>query len=243
MKPNDPICALMNIAKPLSSPECLPPLWRDELSYLWREGTLKALQDFLAAETIGKVALAPSIDDWFEAINRTSPNNTKVVILGQDPYHGYGQAHGLSFSVRRGIKIPPSLANIFKELHSDLGISTPLHGDLSNWADQGVLLLNSILSVRLGEPLSHADQGWEILTDAILRLLSHSSAPRVFILWGSRAQKKIKFINAHNHLILCAPHPSPLSVYRGFWGSKPFSKANAFLCARGIDPIDWSLKP
>jgi uracil-DNA glycosylase len=229
--------------KPLSSPDCVPPLWRNHLSFLWDNKAVEPISEFLTQELNREKIIAPDQRFWFEALNYKGPNDIKVVILGQDPYHGFGQAHGLSFSVPRGVKIPPSLVNIFKELQSDLGFEIPHHGDLSAWAAQGVLMLNAALSVRLDEPLSHSGKGWEVLTDAIIKSVNQSNNPTVFLLWGAQAQKKAGLIDNKNHLILMAPHPSPLSVYRGFWGSKPFSKANDFLKARGIDPVDWSLRP
>jgi uracil-DNA glycosylase len=183
----------------------------------------------------------PAYDALFQAMSYTSYADTKVVILGQDPYHGKGQAHGLSFSVQPGVTIPPSLRNIFRELQSDIGCETPADGCLTAWAQQGVLLLNSILSVRAGEPQSHRSFGWETFTDRIISLLNDKSSPVVFILWGNDAQQKKKLIQANQHAMVCSVHPSPLSAYRGFFGSKPFSTANQFLRQHGRDEINWIL--
>ena len=177
----------------------------------------------------------------FNAFNLTSFNTTKIVILGQDPYHGQGQAHGLSFSVLPGIKPPPSLRNIFKELHDDVGITIPSSGDLTNWAKQGVLLLNSILTVRSGEPASHAKIGWTNFTDAVIRSLSEKKEGVIFLLWGSYAQQKQELIDSLKHFVLKAAHPSPFSADKGFFGCKHFSKANDILMKQGLDPIDWQL--
>ena len=183
----------------------------------------------------------PSKENLFQALKLTSYEHTKVVILGQDPYHGPGQAHGLSFSVLPGVRIPPSLSNIYKELHSDLGVPIPNNGYLVPWAEQGVLLLNTVLTVRDGQANSHKGLGWERFTDAVIEKLNERDQPVVFILWGSHAQKKGAFIDRNKHLVLESVHPSPLSVHRGFYGSKPFSKTNAFLESHGMKPIDWSI--
>ncbi len=183
----------------------------------------------------------PSKENLFQALKLTSYEHTKVVILGQDPYHGPGQAHGLSFSVMPGVRIPPSLSNIYKELHSDLGAPIPNNGYLVPWAKQGVLLLNTVLTVRDGQANSHKGLGWERFTDAVIEKLNERDQPVVFILWGSHAQKKGAFIDRNKHLVLESVHPSPLSVHRGFYGSKPFSKTNAFLESHGMKPIDWSI--
>ena len=183
----------------------------------------------------------PSMYDIFNALRYSSYESTKAVILGQDPYHNDGQAHGLSFSVQKGTDIPPSLKNIYKELHSDLGIVIPGHGDLSSWAKQGVLLLNSILTVRAHKAASHKNIGWETFTDSIISLLNEREDPAVFVLWGAFAQSKSRFITNPAHLIISSPHPSPLSASRGFFGSRPFSRTNTFLQSCGRSPIDWSL--
>jgi uracil-DNA glycosylase len=177
----------------------------------------------------------------FTALNLTSLTGVKAVILGQDPYHGPGQAHGLSFSVPEGVKLPPSLKNIFKELSSDLGVSLPESGNLEKWAREGVLLLNATLTVRKSEPGSHQGKGWEIFTDKIISTISDLRAGVVFILWGKFAQDKERLIDTSKHFIISSPHPSPFSVYRGFFGSKPFSRTNHILQENGLEPIDWDL--
>ena len=181
----------------------------------------------------------PPADDIFNAFALTPLQQVKVVILGQDPYHGTGQAHGLCFSVRPQVEIPPSLVNIYKELHDDLGCEIPNNGYLVKWAKQGVLLLNTVLTGRAHEAFSHRNIGWESFTDAAIRVLNEQDRPIVFILWGRPAQAKKAMLNNPKHLILEAPHPSPLSASRGFFGSRPFSKTNAFLEANGLTPIDW----
>lgn len=183
----------------------------------------------------------PPKEYLFQALKLTSYKDTKVVILGQDPYHGPGQAHGLSFSVMPGVRIPPSLVNIYKELHSDLGVPIPNHGSLIHWAEQGVLLLNTVLTVREGQANSHKGLGWERFTDAVIEKLNERDKPVVFILWGSHAQKKGSFINRKEHLVIESVHPSPLAAHRGFFGSRPFSKTNEFLESKGLAKIDWSI--
>ena len=183
----------------------------------------------------------PPKEDIFNALKYTSYSDVKLVILGQDPYHGPGQAHGMCFSVRPGVPMPPSLQNIFKELHDDIGIFPPKTGYLVPWAREGVLLLNTVLTVRDGQPNSHKNQGWEQLTDRIITLLGEREQPIVFLLWGSHARKKKELIHAPQHLILECAHPSPLSAHRGFFGCEHFSKANQFLYDHGIDPIDWNV--
>ncbi|MFQ7311303.1 uracil-DNA glycosylase [Sellimonas sp.] len=185
----------------------------------------------------------PPSDDIFNAFHLTPLKDVKVVILGQDPYHGDGQAHGLCFSVRPGVDIPPSLVNIYKELHDDLGCTIPNHGCLTKWARQGVLLLNTVLTVRAHQANSHKGIGWEEFTDAAIRQVDKQDRPVVFILWGRPAQMKRAMLHNPKHLILEAPHPSPLSAYRGFFGSRPFSQANRFLEAQGVAPIDWQIDP
>ena len=177
----------------------------------------------------------------FAAIHLTSYANTRVMILGQDPYHGANQAHGLCFSVRRGVQIPPSLANIHKELTSDLGIPAPRHGNLEHWATQGVLLLNATLTVRAGQAGSHQGKGWETFTDQVIRVVNDKPEPVVFILWGGYARKKRVFIDTERHVVIESSHPSPLSAHSGFSGSKPFSRANDALTTRNRQPIDWRL--
>ena len=183
----------------------------------------------------------PAPDDLFNAFHFTPLSEVKVVILGQDPYHNEGQAHGLCFSVKQGVEIPPSLLNIYKELQDDLNCSIPSHGYLKKWADQGVLLLNTVLTVRAHEANSHRGIGWEEFTDAAIRILNEQDRPIVFMLWGSNAREKKNMLNNPKHLILEAPHPSPLSAYRGFFGCRHFSKCNAFLIKNGLDPIDWQI--
>ncbi len=188
----------------------------------------------------GKVIYPPG-QYIFNAFNTTPFSNVKVVILGQDPYHGPGQAHGLCFSVQNGVPPPPSLVNIFKELRDDIGISIPQHGNLTHWAEQGVFLLNASLTVRAGEPMSHARIGWAEFTDAVIRKISDKKDHVVFLLWGKFAQEKKLLIDEKKHCILKAAHPSPLSAHNGFLGCKHFSKANAWLISKGIDPVDWAL--
>ena len=183
----------------------------------------------------------PPADDIFNAFHLTPLKDVKVVILGQDPYHGDGQAEGLSFSVKPGVDIPPSLVNIYQELHDDLGCTIPSHGNLVKWAEQGVLLLNTVLTVRAHQANSHRGIGWEEFTDAAIMALNNQDRPIVFTLWGAPAQRKEKMLTNPQHLILKAPHPSPLAAYRGFFGSRPFSQTNEFLKAHGIEPIDWQI--
>lgn len=184
----------------------------------------------------------PPADDIFNAFHLTPLHEVKVVILGQDPYHNDGQAHGLCFSVKPDVDIPPSLVNIYQELHDDLGCYIPNNGYLTKWAKQGVLMLNTVLTVRAHQANSHRGMGWEQFTDAAIRILNEQDRPLVFILWGSPAQKKAQMLNNPKHLILKAPHPSPLSAYRGFFGSRPFSQTNEFLVKNGLDPIDWQIE-
>lgn len=184
----------------------------------------------------------PPSEDIFNAFHLTPLHEVKVVILGQDPYHNNGQAHGLCFSVKPDVEIPPSLVNIYKELHDDLGCYIPNNGYLVKWAEQGVLMLNTVLTVRAHQANSHRGIGWEEFTDAAIRILNEQDRPIVFILWGSPAQKKKAMLNNPKHLILEAPHPSPLSAYRGFFGSRPFSKTNDFLVKNGLTPIDWQIE-
>ncbi len=207
---------------------------KDEL----KKDYFKKLGVFVKNEYKNKICY-PQYKDIFNALRYTDYDGVKVVILGQDPYHGENEAHGLSFSVRDNVKRPPSLANIFKELENDLGIKK-MNNDLTNWAKQGVLLLNSIMSVVKDTPLSHKEKGWEIFTDNIIKLLNEREEPIVFILWGGYARSKKKLITNKNHYIVESVHPSPLSAYNGFFGSCPFSKTNNFLISKNIIPIDWS---
>jgi len=214
--------------------------WREPLASEFIHPYMTTLKSFLEEEK-KHYTLFPGENDLFNAFNLTPFDSVKAVILGQDPYHGSGQAHGLSFSVRHGIALPPSLQNIFKELVADIGCPFPKSGDLSPWARQGVLLLNTLLTVRENEPFSHKDKGWERFSDQVIRRLSERREHLVFILWGAAAGKKSALIDEKKHLILKSPHPSPLSSYRGFFGSKPFSKTNAYLENFGIAPIEWKL--
>ena len=202
---------------------------------------MAALKQFLVAEKAAGKQIFPPGSLWFHALDTTPLDDVRVVILGQDPYHGPGQAHGLCFSVMPGVRTPPSLVNIYKELQNDLGIQPANHGHLEAWADQGVLLLNSVLTVEAHRAASHQGKGWERFTDAAIRLVNDRAQPAVFILWGSYAQRKAAFVDQSKHLVLKSPHPSPLSAHNGFFGTKPFSKANAFLEANGMAPIDWQL--
>jgi uracil-DNA glycosylase len=216
--------------------------WKRHLEDEFQKPYMKRLKDFLVSEKKKGKMIYPKGGEIFEALNATPFDKVKVVILGQDPYHGPGQAHGLSFSVKPGVPPPPSLQNIYKELESDLGIKPPRHGYLKHWADQGVLLLNATLSVEKGKAGSHQKRGWEEFTDEIVKELNEQREHLVFMLWGSYAQKKGEGLDTKKHLVLKAPHPSPLSAHRGFFGSRHFSKANKYLEAHGIKPIDWSLK-
>jgi uracil-DNA glycosylase len=215
--------------------------WREPLAEEFASPYMAVLKSFLVSEKAKGKTIFPKGGEWFRALDLTPLNKVRVVILGQDPYHGPGQAHGLCFSVRPGVRPPPSLLNIFKELESDLGIARPNHGFLEHWAQQGVLLLNSVLTVENGLAASHKDKGWERFTDAVIRLVAAQPQPIVFLLWGSYAQKKAAFVDASRHLILKAAHPSPLSAHNGFLGCRHFSQANAFLEAKGQAAIDWSL--
>lgn len=202
---------------------------------------MQGLQDFLKQRRAQGSEIYPPEALVFNALNCTPFDSVKVVILGQDPYHGAGQAHGLSFSVPDGLKLPPSLLNICKELAHDLGYGMPLSGSLAAWAEQGVLLLNSVLTVEQAQAGSHQGKGWETFTDAIIKALSDQREHLVFVLWGSYAQEKGKVIDGSRHLVLSSVHPSPLSAHRGFFGSRPFSKCNEYLKANGIEEIDWRL--
>lgn len=214
--------------------------WKSVLWDEFQKPYFEALKSFLVEEKQA-YTLYPKSAHIFNAFAFTPFDAVKVVILGQDPYHRENQAHGLSFSVQDGIAHPPSLQNIFKELRDDIGCSIPKSGNLSHWAQQGVFLLNTVLTVRAGEANSHRNQGWENFTDAVIKALNHQKEHLVFILWGAPAGSKASLIDSKKHLILKAPHPSPLSSYRGFFGSKPFSKSNEYLTCKGISPIDWRL--
>ena len=214
--------------------------WKEALKQEFDNEYFTNLKHFLIEEK-SKYKIFPQGSKIFEAFNLCPLNKTKVVIIGQDPYHGPNQAHGLCFSVQEGIKHPPSLVNIFKEYHSDLSLPIPQSGELSAWAKQGVLMLNATLTVRAHQANSHKEKGWERFTDAAIKAVSDKRDNCVFILWGSYAQKKSRLIDNTKHLIITAPHPSPLSSYRGFFGSKPFSKTNNWLIEHNIEPIDWEL--
>lgn len=218
----------------------LEPGWKRELAAEFASPYMVELRAFLAAEKQRGQVVYPRGGDIFNAFNFTPFEQVKVVILGQDPYHGPEQAHGLCFSVRPGVAIPPSLLNIYKELGNDLGIAMPKHGHLERWAQQGVLLLNAVLTVQAHNAASHAGRGWERFTDAAIERLNRDREHLVFMLWGSYAQQKGAVIDRNKHLVLTAPHPSPLSAHRGFLGCKHFSQANAYLLLHGIKPIDWN---
>ena len=226
--------------------EAMPQEWLASLAALPGQSEtsvmtlLAKIEHNLKAEFDVGYSIYPGLHEIFSALEKTSPTQVKTVILGQDPYHG-GQAHGLCFSVRSGHKIPPSLRNIFSELVADTDAAEPVEGNLSEWASRGVLLLNSVLTVRAGDAGSHEALGWGQLTDLIMQAVAKESRPCVFILWGKFAASKKKFIDATRHLVIESPHPSPLSSYRGFFGSKPFSRCNQFLRERGRGEIDWSL--
>jgi uracil-DNA glycosylase len=226
----------------------IPESWRNALEPVLASRPLRALGGFLKAEEAAGKTIYPPAGTRLAALALTPLPAVKVVILGQDPYHGPGQAHGLAFSVPRGERVPPSLLNIFKEQEADLGLPRPAQGNLESWARQGVLLLNTVLTVEAGQAASHQGQGWELFTDAAIRAVAERAAPCVYLLWGSHARAKAPLIraasakaNGDHHLILEAPHPSPLSAHRGFLGCGHFSRANAFLAEQGSTPIDWSL--
>lgn len=214
--------------------------WHELLLPEMEKPYYKNLRQFLIKEYKTNTVY-PDMYSIFNALHYTDYDDVKAVILGQDPYHGPNQAHGLSFSVRRGVPAPPSLVNIYKEMKDDLGLPIPSHGCLEKWAKQGVLLLNTVLTVRAGEANSHRNMGWEEFTDHIIKILNERDRPMVFILWGAPAIRKESMIDQTKHLVVKSPHPSPLSAYRGFFGSKPFSRTNRFLVKNGIDPIDWRL--
>lgn len=214
--------------------------WDQRLQQEWKKEYYQVLRKKLFQEYQNE-SVYPPMDEVYNALRAVSYQQVKVVILGQDPYHGPNQAHGFSFSVKKGVKIPPSLLNIYKELKSDLGYDIPSHGCLEKWSNQGVLLLNSSLTVRRGKPNSHHDIGWVTLTDYIIETLGQRETPIVFILWGNYAIAKKNLIKNEHHLVLTSPHPSPFSANRGFFHSKPFSKTNQFLMDNHMDPIDWRI--
>ncbi len=215
--------------------------WLEPLSEEFKKPYYKELYEKVVAE-YSSVAVYPPSDDVFNAFNFTPLSKVKCVIIGQDPYHNVGQAHGLCFSVKPDVAIPPSLVNIYKELNSDIGCYVPNNGYLKKWADQGVLMLNTVLTVRAHQANSHQGIGWEKFTDAAIRILNEQDRPIVYLLWGAPAQKKAASVNNPKHLLLKAPHPSPLSAYRGFFGCKHFSQANEFLQQNGLEPIDWQIE-
>lgn len=214
--------------------------WKPILEEAAKKESYQNLRGFLVNEYKTQT-IYPQMDNIWKAFEWTPYSEVKVVILGQDPYHGPNQAHGLSFSVQPGVALPPSLRNIYKELQNDLGIEPVSHGYLKSWALQGVLLLNTVLTVRTGKAHSHRDKGWEVLTDEVIRALSERDKPMVFLLWGGAAQKKRAMIDEEKHIVITSPHPSPLSAHRGFFGSKPFSKTNEALKRLGEEPINWQL--
>jgi uracil-DNA glycosylase len=226
-------------------PTALDASWRAALRDEFAQPYLAALKAFLVARKAAGARVFPRGGDWFNALALTPLSSVRAVILGQDPYHGPGQAHGLCFSVPPGVPPPPSLVNIFKELKSDLGLDPPGHGYLDHWARQGVLLLNSVLTVEMGQAGAHAGKGWERFTDAAIGRVNALETPVAFLLWGSHAQKKAAFVDdvarGGRHLVLKAPHPSPLSAHNGFFGCRHFSRANEFLLAHGRGAIDWAL--
>jgi uracil-DNA glycosylase len=215
--------------------------WLERIGSEFEQPYMAELKRFLVGERERGKQIFPRASDWFRALDLTPLQQVRVVILGQDPYHGLGQAHGLCFSVQPGVRPPPSLVNIYKELETDLGLKPRQHGFLEHWARQGVLLLNSVLTVEMGQAASHRERGWERFTDRIIREVNAKQQPVVFMLWGSYAQKKAAFVDTSRHLVLKAPHPSPLSAHSGFFGCRHFSKANAFLESHGLAPIDWAL--
>ena len=219
----------------------LSPEWKRLLADECAQPYMNELREFLLKEKRQGKTILPPGDEIFAALNLTPLSAVKVVIVGQDPYHGRGQAHGLSFSVKPSVPLPPSLNNIFKELHSDVGATPPGHGYLAAWSKQGVLLLNAILTVELGKPASHQNHGWERFTSHILTILATQRQHLVFILWGSYAQHKGAAIDRSKHLVITSPHPSPFSAHRGFFGSRPFSQANTYLRRNNKTPINWQL--
>ncbi|WP_425515232.1 uracil-DNA glycosylase [Motiliproteus sediminis] len=219
----------------------IEPGWLQQLGPEFEQPYMGALREFLQAEKAARKVIYPHSRDCFNALNYTPLDQVKVVILGQDPYHGPNQAHGLCFSVKPGVKVPPSLVNIYKELASDIGVQPVAHGYLESWARQGVLLLNAVLTVEQGQANAHQGKGWEQFTDRVIHIVNEQCDNVVFLLWGSYAQKKGAFIDSERHCVLKAPHPSPLSAHRGFFGCRHFSAANRYLEAQGREPINWQL--
>ena len=219
----------------------LEPSWLARLAPEFEQTYMQDLRTFLRAEKQAGKRIFPAGKEYFNAFSHTPLDKVKVVILGQDPYHGEGQAHGLCFSVKPGVAVPPSLKNIYKEIHAELGLPIPAHGHLTAWADQGVLLLNAVLSVECARAASHQGKGWETFTDRVIDVVNREREGVVFMLWGSYAQRKGALIDSQRHCVLKAPHPSPLSAHRGFFGCGHFAAANDYLRGRGETPIDWSL--
>jgi len=215
--------------------------WKMRLEDEFKKPYMAELKIFLKSQYDAGKTIFPKGSEYFSAFNHTPFEKVRVVILGQDPYHGPNQANGLCFSVNPGVRFPPSLLNIFKELHSDLHVPMPKNGDLSKWADQGVLLLNSVLTVEQSQAASHEGKGWETFTNAVIKKLNEERQQIAYVLWGSYAQKKAAFVNREKNFIIESPHPSPLSAHRGFLGSKPFSKINQYLISLGEEPINWAL--
>ncbi|TNB48707.1 uracil-DNA glycosylase [Martelella lutilitoris] len=215
--------------------------WREKLKPEFQSAYMAELRAFLVEEKRAGQTVFPKGSEYFRALDLTPLESVRVVILGQDPYHGPGQAHGLCFSVQPGVRVPPSLVNIYKELATDVGFQKVNHGFLEHWARQGVLLLNSVLTVRQAAAASHRGKGWENFTDAVIRVVNDECPHVVFMLWGAYAQKKASFVDRSRHLVLKAPHPSPLSAHNGFFGCRHFSRANQFLLEKGLEPVDWQL--
>ncbi|GAB4010582.1 MAG: uracil-DNA glycosylase [Bdellovibrio sp.] len=231
----------MQIEQSYSQKSPLPESWMKYLGPEFDSTYMNEIRSFLAAEIKKGKTIYPHGSLIFNAFHLTPLDQVKVVVVGQDPYHGEGQAHGLSFSVRPGVQIPPSLQNIYKELHADMGIAPVKHGHLEKWAKQGVLLLNAVLTVEANQAASHANKGWEKFTDKVIEVLNREREHVVFFLWGAYAQKKGASIDRKKHLVIESPHPSPFSAHRGFFGTKPFSRANSYLSEHHLAPIDWSL--
>ncbi|MDR9397509.1 MAG: uracil-DNA glycosylase [Salibacter sp.] len=219
----------------------IEPSWLEVLKNEFEKDYFKSIKEQLI-EDKKKYTIYPPGSLIFQAFNQTPFDKTKIVILGQDPYHGYGQAHGMCFSVQKGVAIPPSLKNIYQELKKDLGIEPPNHGHLMSWAKEGVFLLNAFLTVRAKSPASHRKIGWEKFTDQVIKSLSDHRENLVFILWGNFAKQKQEFINTDKHCVITSPHPSPFSANNGFFGSKPFSRANEYLQSNGIEPVNWEIE-